>query len=145
MIHTSLRSPMSIIKENALEDLVAGARSHFLQLSRLPGIDPSVLQDDTLSHLSAKSIEQRTRARVLFNRIKTSKNPISDLETVIVPQLRKYLEVSRSEAWDVISYLSEMATRATDRPSDGNDSIAFGKQKVDWQAVVDALVLLQYE
>ncbi|OAQ33529.1 hypothetical protein K457DRAFT_14751 [Linnemannia elongata AG-77] len=137
---------MSIIKENALEDLIAGARTHFLQLSRLPGVDLSDLQGDILSNMTTKSTKQRAKARVLFNRIEASNDTIMEVEMVLIPQLRKYLEVSRSEAWDVICALSDMATKAIRALSISSASAeGVERSKVDWEAVVDALTRLQYE
>lgn len=52
-----------------------------------------------LSNMTTKSIEQRAKARVLFNRIEASNDTTMEVEMVLIPQLRKYLEVSRSEAW----------------------------------------------
>jgi hypothetical protein len=49
--------------------------------------------------MMTKSIKQRAKARVLFNRIEVSNNTTMEIEMMLIPQLRKYLEVSRSEAW----------------------------------------------
>ncbi|KAF9540528.1 hypothetical protein EC957_004007 [Mortierella hygrophila] len=72
-----------------------------------------------------------------------------EVEMVLIPQLRKYLEVSRSEAWDVICALSDMATKAIKTPSITSASTEEGaraeRSKVDWESVVDALTRLQYE
>ncbi|KAF9125200.1 hypothetical protein BGW39_007592 [Mortierella sp. 14UC] len=105
----------------------------------------SVQIDDTLSNMTAKSIEQRTKARVLFDRIKVSPNPTSEVEMVLIPQLRKYLEVSRAEAWDVIFVLSEMATKAIEGSSIASGAGAARHGQVDWGSVVNALTRLQYE
>ncbi|KAK3847820.1 MAG: hypothetical protein J3R72DRAFT_430865 [Linnemannia gamsii] len=173
------RDALAIIKENALEDLIAGTRSHFLQLKQLPRADLPILHgithyllsldltvkkkgwqpgflhhsryscrfaiDDTLSNMTAESIEQRTKARVLFDRIKTSNRPTSEVEMVLIPQLRKYLEVSRPEAWDVISFLSEMATEAIGGSSSASKGGVVKQGQVNWGSVVDALTRLQYE
>ncbi|KAF9137356.1 hypothetical protein BG015_002745, partial [Linnemannia schmuckeri] len=136
---------LSIIKENALEDLIEGAKSHFMQLPRLPGVDLPGLQDDMLSNMTTKSIEQRAKARVLFNRIEASNDTTMEVEMVLIPQLRKYLELSRSEAWDVICCLSEMATKAIRAPPSASAEVGIvaERSKMDWESVVDALTRLQ--
>ncbi|KAF9924630.1 Leucine-rich repeat-containing protein 34 [Linnemannia zychae] len=89
---------LSIIKENALEDLVIGVQSHFLQLSQFQ--EANLLDFQNLT----KSNEQKTKARILFDRIKASNSPVSEVEMVLIPQLRKYLELSRSEAWQTMAW-----------------------------------------
>ncbi|KAF8945736.1 hypothetical protein BGZ47_002071 [Haplosporangium gracile] len=118
-----------------------------MQLPRLPGVDLPALQDDMLSNMTTKSIKQRAKARVLFNRIEVSNDTAMEVEMVLIPQLRKYLELSRSEAWDVICCLSDMATKAIGTLSSANAGVgAVAEQsKVDWESVVDALTRLQYE
>lgn len=55
--------------------------------------------EEMRSNMMTKSIKQRAKARVLFNRIEASNDTTMEVEMVLIPQLRKYLEVSRSEAW----------------------------------------------
>ncbi|KAG0309626.1 hypothetical protein BGZ97_013019 [Linnemannia gamsii] len=102
---------------------------------------------EMLSNMMTKSIKQRAKARVLFNRIEASNNTTMEIEMMLIPQLRKYLEVSRSEAWDVIGCLTEMATKAIRRPDNANSELGAvsERSKVDWDSVVEALTRLQYE
>ncbi|KAF9901760.1 hypothetical protein EC991_005734 [Linnemannia zychae] len=74
--------------------------------------------------------------------IKTSINPVSEVETVLISQLRKYLEVSRSEARELIFLLNEMVIKAI---GDGLPINGARQRQVDWESIVDALTRLQDE
>ncbi|KAG0281538.1 hypothetical protein BGZ96_001095 [Linnemannia gamsii] len=127
--------------------MVAGTKAHFLQLPRLQEVDLPILQEEMWPNMMTKSIKQRAKARVLFNRIEASNDTTMEVEMVLIPQLRKYLEVSRSEAWDVLCCLTEMATKAVRRPDSASSELgAVGERsRVDWASVVDALTRLQNE
>ncbi|KAF9957174.1 hypothetical protein BGZ72_002109 [Mortierella alpina] len=125
---------LSLVNETAFESLIAGAYSHFVELSRLDTMDPGIqVAKDVLSDLSAETIDRKAKASVIFNRVRDHPSPSRCIETVM-RQLQDYIETTRSEALDVTKYLMIMANSASKKQSS-----TVHEESVNWSAFADQL------
>ncbi|KAF9985754.1 hypothetical protein BGZ79_005416, partial [Entomortierella chlamydospora] len=85
----SSRGALTLVNENAIENLVQGVHSHFLKLESI-GLPVPPLDDIEVA------IDRKAKARVIFSKMRDPLSPLNPDD--VIRKLNEYLESSRSEA-----------------------------------------------
>ncbi|KAF8980042.1 hypothetical protein BGZ46_004723 [Entomortierella lignicola] len=125
---SSRHGALTLVNENAIENIVRGVQSHLQQLEMIGPPMPPLGDIET-------TVDQKAKARVIFSKMCDPSYPLSPDD--VIYRLNDYLETSHSVALEVIGYLSDMATSAIVDPPPA------ARSNIDWADFVERLARLQ--